>query len=75
MKGICKRYCELERAGTRQCCYYCDFKNSCENPCEGTPYKCNEMVADDSELLDYVLDKWLNMNKIELIEHYLDYIK
>ncbi len=73
LKEICKTPCGFNYEGKCQCCAYCKYKDLCLNPCENTPYTCNETIGTDTELLDYALEQYINMDKIEFIEHYKEY--
>ena len=73
MKDICGIKCEFDCKGTHNCCNYCEWKDICSNPCKNTPYTCNETIGNDAKLLDYALEQYINMDKIEFIEHYKEY--
>ena len=67
---ICINKCIYRCKGTNSCCVYCKYIDVCTNSCDKNPYDCNNTIANDTELLDFALTNYINMDKVELIETY-----
>ena len=40
MKEKCEITCTMKEKIDNACCYHCDLKNKCSNPCTKVPPKC-----------------------------------
>ncbi len=48
------KMCEIfhcDHRGDRYCCYFCDSKDTCRNPCQNNPYRCGKFFEKDEQVI------------------------